>query len=155
MMSWNSSIDALTIHLRESCRYNFASMLLLYNCIHCKCASRFLLYNCVTYGSNYISIATKELNQCCHSTTVLMYVGTVVVCTDLWGKEPHKQVGMGMLVTSGKPMLCTLAGNARDVGSIPIISTLFPHFVTPRALVVWPWSCRSYALYGCWTCSYM
>ena len=26
---------------------------------------------------------------------------SVVVCTDLWGKELHRQVGVGMVVTSG------------------------------------------------------
>ena len=28
-------------------------------------------------------------------------MGGVVVCTDLSGKEPHKQVGVGRVVTSG------------------------------------------------------
>ena len=46
---------------------------------------------------------------------------SVIVCTDLSGKESPRQVGVGTEVTSGSlggVMVSTLAGNARDVGSI-------------------------------------
>ena len=46
------------------------------------------------------------------------YVGIVVVLTDLWGKEPHKQVGVGRVMASGSlggVMVSTLTWNARDV----------------------------------------
>ena len=58
----------------------------------------------------------------------------VVVCTDLGGKELHRQDGVRMVVTSGKPTWCnrsTLARNARDVGSGPALGTVFLIFITP------------------------
>ena len=61
----------------------------------------------------------------------------VVVCTDLWGKELDRQVGVSRVVTSGKPMWCngsTLAWNARDVGLSPALGTIFPIFVTPTTI---------------------
>ena len=45
---------------------------------------------------------------------------------------------MGIVVTSGKPMRCngsTLARNAKDVGSILTLGTIFPIFVTLMRLV--------------------
>ena len=61
---------------------------------------------------------------------------SVVGCTDLSGKELHRQVGMGKMVTSvslGGIMVSTLAWNARDVGSI--LGTVFPIFITPMIFV--------------------
>ena len=63
------------------------------------------------------------------SLSVYIYL---VVCTDLWVKELHIQVGVDIVVTSGNGS--TLARNARDVGSIPILGTIFLIFVTPMAL---------------------
>ena len=63
---------------------------------------------------------------------------TVVVCTDFSGKEPHGQAGVGMVLTSGSlggVIVSTLARNARDVGSIPALGTIFPIFITPMTLV--------------------
>ena len=63
------------------------------------------------------------------------FYDTVVVCTDLCGKEPYKQVGVGSMVTLGSlggEIVSTLIQNARDVGSIPALGTIF-------------------ALPGCWT----
>ena len=54
---------------------------------------------------------------------------SVVDRTDLLGKEPHGQVGMGSMVRSGSlggVNVATLAQNARDVGSIPALGTIFP-----------------------------
>ena len=62
-----------------------------------------------------------------------------VVCTDLSGKEPHRQAGMGTVLTSGSlggVMISTLAWSGRDVGSINALDTLFPMFITPMTLVV-------------------
>ena len=73
-------------------------------------------------------------------------VDSVVVCTDLSGKEPYREVGVGSMVTSGSlggVMVNTLAWNARNVG------TMFPIFTTLMKLVPRPGSCTSYALYGC------
>ena len=57
---------------------------------------------------------------------------SVLVCTDLSGKEPHRQVGMGRVMTSGSlggVMLSTLAQNARDIGSMSTLGTIFPIFI--------------------------
>ena len=47
------------------------------------------------------------------------------------------QVGVGTVVTSGilgGVMVSTLAQNARDVGSIPILSAIFPILSHPREM---------------------
>ena len=70
-------------------------------------------------------------------TTGLIYAGhneCVVVCTDLSGKEPHRQVGVGRLVTScnlGGVMAQILAWYARDMDLIPTLVAIFPIFITP------------------------
>ena len=54
---------------------------------------------------------------------------SAVVCTDLSDKEPHRQVGVGRVVTSGGlggVIVSILSQNARDVDSIPTLGTLFP-----------------------------
>ena len=59
---------------------------------------------------------------------------SVVVCTDLSGKEPHRQVGVSMVVTSGSlggVMVSTLDQNAKDVCSIPALGAIFLIFFTP------------------------
>ena len=58
---------------------------------------------------------------------------SVAVCSDLPGKEPHRQVGVGSMVTSGSLgslMVSTLAQNARGVGSIPTLGPIFHIFIT-------------------------
>ena len=48
-------------------------------------------------------------------------------------------MGVGMVVTSGKPMWCngsTLAQNARDVGLTPTRGTTFPIFITLATLLI-------------------
>ena len=75
-----------------------------------------------------------------HRICIIYVVGD----TDLSGKELHIQVGVGLVgivgivVTSKKPMWCTLARNARDVGSILALGTIFPIFITPTILVPSP-----------------
>ena len=62
---------------------------------------------------------------------------SVVVCTDLSGKKPHGQVGMGIVMTSGSLgciMFSTLAQNARDVDSIPALGIVLPIFITPTRI---------------------
>ena len=52
---------------------------------------------------------------------------SVVVCTDLSGKEPHREVGVDTVVNAGLlggVMVNTLSQNARDMGST--LGTLFP-----------------------------
>ena len=63
-------------------------------------------------------------------------IDTAVVCTDLSGKEPHRQVGMGIVVISGSlhgVMFGTLAQNAEDMGLVPTLGTVFP--TTPTTWV--------------------
>ena len=71
---------------------------------------------------------------------------SVIVCTGLWGKELHRQVCMGIVVTSGS----VHAQNARDVSLSPTLGMVFSIFITQHWLPR-PWSCISYELYGCWT----
>ena len=69
---------------------------------------------------------------------------SVVVFPDLSGKEPYRQIGMSMVITSGilgGVMVGTLALNARDMGLIPTLATTIPIFITPTTLVMfssWP-----------------
>ena len=75
----------------------------------------------------YIIVSIKRLR-----ILVQMVGGTSVVdFTNVSGKKPHRQVGVGILVISrslGGEMVITL--HARDVGSIPILGTIFPIFIT-------------------------
>ena len=62
----------------------------------------------------------------------------VVVCTDLSGKLPHRQIGVGRMVIPGSLgdlMNSTLAHNAKDLGSIPILCTTLPIFITTPTLL--------------------
>ena len=70
---------------------------------------------------------------------ILDYNIFVVVCNDLSGKQPHRQVGVDRVVTLGSlsgEMVSTLARLARDVGSIPTLGILFPIFIKPTTLVL-------------------
>ena len=63
---------------------------------------------------------------------------TVVVCTDLSGKEPNNQVTVGSMVKSGSlggVMASTQARAAKDVGSISCSSKIFLIFITLTTLV--------------------
>ena len=58
----------------------------------------------------------------------------VVDCINLSGNKLHTHVGVDT-VSLGAVMDSTLAWNARDVGSIPALSTIFLIFITPTLLV--------------------
>ena len=61
---------------------------------------------------------------------------SVVVCTDLSGKEPHRQVGVGREVTSGSlggVMFSTLATRC---GFDSHSGAIFPAFITPPTVVM-------------------
>ena len=63
----------------------------------------------------------------------MSYRRFVVVCTDLSDKEPHTQVGVGCVVTSGSlggVIASTVLENTRDVGSIPNLGRIFPICMT-------------------------
>ena len=75
--------------------------------------------------------------QCYVKLKLIYRQDTVVVNTDLQGKELHRQVGVGIVMISGKPKLCngsTPAWNARDAGSVPTLGTIFPIFITPTTV---------------------
>ena len=62
----------------------------------------------------------------------------IVLCIDISGKEPHRQVDMGRVVTSGNlggMLICTLTMNERAVGSIPTLATIFIIFITPITVI--------------------
>ena len=61
-------------------------------------------------------------------------ISGVLVCTDLWDKELHRQVCMGIAVTSGS-LDGTLAWKARNVGLSSALDTIFSIFVTLKTLV--------------------
>ena len=68
---------------------------------------------------------------------IYIYIIGLVVCTDLSGEELLRQGCVGRVVASGSlpgVMLSTLARNARDVGSIPTLSTIFPMSIKPMTL---------------------
>ena len=54
-----------------------------------------------------------------------------VLCIDLSGKEPNRQVGVDRVVASGSlgdVMVSALPRNANNVGSIPVLGAIFPIF---------------------------
>ena len=58
---------------------------------------------------------------------------SVVVCIDLSVKEPHTQLGVGRVVTSGTQcgeMIRTLAQKVRDLGTIPALGATFRIYIT-------------------------
>ena len=58
---------------------------------------------------------------------------SVVVCTDISEKEPHRQVGVDRMMTSGSiggEMGSTIAWNAGYVGSIASLGSICPMFIT-------------------------
>ena len=73
-----------------------------------------------------------ECGSICHH---MVSYGSVVLCTDLWDKEPYRQVCVGIVVTSGSLPGSTLARNARCVGSIRALGTIIPIFISPMTLV--------------------
>ena len=60
-------------------------------------------------------------------------ITTVVVCTDISGKKPHRQVGLISGILCGV-MVNIQAQNTRHVGSIPALWEISPIFITPMAL---------------------
>ena len=64
---------------------------------------------------------------------------SVVVCTDLSSKEPHRQVGVGTVVSDIREPTrcngCTLTWNCTGVGSIPPLGKIFPIFITPMTYI--------------------
>ena len=59
---------------------------------------------------------------------------SVADCTDLSGKEPHRQVGLDRIITSGRLgglMVSTMAQNTRAMGSTPALGAIFLILITP------------------------
>ena len=69
---------------------------------------------------------------------LMRYIHIVVVCTNLSGREPDINVGVGRMMISGGLggiVVSTLAQNASDVGSIPALGEIFLIFITSMTLV--------------------
>ena len=63
----------------------------------------------------------------------------VIVCSELSGKELHRQVGVDKGDATGSlggVMASTLTLKARDVGSIQTLSSIFPIVITPMTLSI-------------------
>ena len=92
-----------------------------------------LYFNKGTKGVDWLHIVHMLFNM----NTWLAYVVNVCLCnvnsivlvwTDLWGNEQHRQVGVGVMMTSGGlggVMVSTLAWSTRDVGSILALGKYF------------------------------
>ena len=63
----------------------------------------------------------------------------MVVCADLWGKELHRQVGVGMMVTSGS-LRGAMVAHWLGMPEM-LVGTIFRIFITPTtpvsALACW------------------
>ena len=62
---------------------------------------------------------------------------SVVVCADLSGNDPHRQIAVVRMVTSGNlfgEMISTLARKARGGGSIPALGKILLIFITLMTL---------------------
>ena len=87
--------------------------------------------------SMYIYGHCLNVCNCKHFNTYNPRGTSVVIYTDLSGKELHSQVGMGRLMISGNiadVIVSTLFLNARDVGSIPVVGAIFSTLLTPTTL---------------------
>ena len=79
-------------------------------------------------------VCRQALNENLLVHLIIPFSGFIEVCTDLYSKEPHRQLGLGNVVTPGSlsgEIVSTLAQNARDVGSIPALGAIFSHFHQP------------------------
>ena len=71
-----------------------------------------------------------------HAVSVSLCVTNVSLNVLLSGQEPHRQVELGSMVTSGSlggEMVSTWGQNTRYMGSIPALGKLFPIFITPTS----------------------
>ena len=68
------------------------------------------------------------------NNTFTIWLLFVVVCTDISGKELNRQVGVDRTVIS-RSLGGGMVSNAKDVGSIPILGTIFPTYITPMTLL--------------------
>ena len=59
------------------------------------------------------------------------------------GKEPLKQVGVGIVAISGSLVVTTLARNTSYVSSIPALGAIFPIFITTHYSRIGPGSQRA------------
>ena len=123
--------------------------------IKCRCPSWYDLICCQDVESQPVKHFNIHL-QPGHTICTYVYMAIyVLVCTDLLSEEPYRQLSERRVVTSGNLAgvhVSALAHNSRDVGLIPTLGKIFPIFITPMILVLWPASCTSDALYVCWNC---
>ena len=94
-------------------------------------------------AASFSKMAAVYCESCSHKAGFLIRLSfacyaTAVVCTDLGGKDLHRQLGVGIVVMAaslGGVNGSTLARNARDVGFSPTLGKVFPILITPTTLV--------------------
>ena len=87
--------------------------------------------------------------------TLTVSITGVVVCTDLWGKELHRQIGVGIVVTSGRNWMLAHRPGMPDMRVWFLLYAQYFIIIFsshPWHWVLWPWSYTRYMFYGCWTC---
>ena len=141
---------------------------LLYVAMH-RCLVCIHVYNIDSYAYTYLYITyTFTHGRICTSIYMLgcMYLYEcvyilciwdvciwVVICTDLSGKEPYRQVGLNL----DGIIICMQASNARHEGSSPALGAIFQDPIIPRTYVnmhayVWypKQRCQSRHAHLCW-----
>ena len=76
-----------------------------------------------------------------HNNIYSSNVMSAVVCTDLSGKEPHKEVDIDRVIASGSlggVIVSSVARTAKELGSIPTLGAIFPTFTLPHDTNTYP-----------------
>ena len=77
-----------------------------------------------------VSVRTLSIYNCKHSKLTIPGDRVLVVCTDLPGEEPYREVGIGSTVISGRTggvMVSRLAQHVKDVSPKSCSRHNIPH----------------------------
>ena len=121
-----SDTNSLTCKFRHGKLYGLKSSICFTSGRSC------VQFNPQTRGS--VKPNTQTIYICCQFVQRAITC-VVVVCTDFSGREPHRQVDVGRMVTSqslGGVIVNTPTWNAGEGGSIPALGAIFPIFITTR-----------------------
>ena len=103
------------------------------------CEFKYATFSCTSRRQHMMDSEEKDISALLYQalSPAVILVRAVMsspgLCSGL-----HRQVGIGIVVMSGKPMLSngsTLVRNARDVGSSPALATVFSIFITPMTFI--------------------